>query len=180
VFLVHASGGSTEYYLTETVFNDSGIDWNAFHLQLGLGIGDMFTFGPVAIPELALPRFDFPSSDPAPTASLLTTSMNVGYQLDWTGGVVPSGATLNLTFSIDVPDDQLNNYSQFTLRQIPQAVPEPATAILLSLGGLAVGCHRQRPVRKSSERSSVAESRQFSVRQFRAWPEQRNSRVDVV
>lgn len=55
--------------------------------------------------------------------------------------LVASGATVpdftyvgNIIFHIDVPD----GISEFTLRQSPLALPEPASAALVALGGLAL------------------------------------------
>ncbi len=131
---VAPSGGTTEYFLTETVINDTNSIWNGFNFQIGFGVNDDF-----APPELilvpfgfAIPDFDFNGlgSDPQPTSSKFAQLLQDGsYNLQWSGGSVTPGESVNFTFSIDVPDDLGINdfYNSFTVRQTPIArtVPEP-------------------------------------------------------
>ena len=85
-----------------------------------------------------------------PTSSVFPVNglLNDRSQLNFTAGsgaaIVSPDNSLQLTFSVDVPDDQLNNYFQFTLRQIPVAVPEPSTLTLLSLGTIGLLLARRR------------------------------------
>jgi hypothetical protein len=128
-FSSQLSGGATEYFTRETIINNSGVDWGAFMLQLPLVVTPVNGIGPAG--------FDSPTLDPPPTASAFGTLNTVANSLIWSGGVVPNGGTLRLTFSIDTPDPQpllLN----FSLSQIPSAVPEPAALCMFAVGGLVL------------------------------------------
>ncbi|MEH2314437.1 MAG: PEP-CTERM sorting domain-containing protein [Nostoc sp.] len=139
------SGGTTEYFFTETAVNNTNSTWNGFSFKIGFGVND--NFGP---PELilvpygfAIPDFDFnvSSSDPQPTSSKFTQLLQDGsFNLQWSGGSVAPGESVDFTFSVDVPDDLDGNdfSSSFTIRELPSAkpVPEPTSinAALILLG----------------------------------------------
>lgn len=143
---VEPSGGTTEYLFTETAVNDTNFTWNGFSFSIGFGVNDYF--GP---PELilvpvgfAIPDFDFngSSSDPQPTSSNFTQLIQDGsFRLDWSGGSVAPGESVDFTFSVDIPDDLAGNnfYDSFTIRQVPspEPVPEPSSTLgLLALLGV--------------------------------------------
>lgn len=143
---VEPSGGTTEYLFTETAVNDTNSTWNGFSFSIGFGVNDYF--GP---PELilvpvgfAIPDFDFngSSSDPQPTSSNFTQLIQDGsFRLDWSGGSVAPGESVDFTFSVDIPDDLAGNnfYDSFTIRQVPspEPVPEPSSTLgLLALLGV--------------------------------------------
>lgn len=149
--LVEPSGGTTEYFFTETVVNNTDVTWDGFSFRIGFGVNDEF-----APPELilvpsgfAIPDFDFngSGSDQQPTSSKFTQLIQDGsFRLEWSGGSVAPNESVDFTFSIDVPDDLAGNnfYNAFTIRQLPiaqpsetKAVPEP-TSILSFLGLLGV------------------------------------------
>lgn len=145
---VEPSGGTTEYFFTETAINNTNSTWNGFSFKIGLGVND--NFGP---PELILvpfgtviPVFDFngSSSDPQPTSSKFTQLLQDGsFDLVWSGGSVAPGESVDFTFSVDVGDNlNANNSSDsFTIRELPSAkpVPEPTSihGVLILLGILS-------------------------------------------
>ncbi|MBD2343569.1 PEP-CTERM sorting domain-containing protein [Anabaena subtropica] len=156
---VSPSGGTTEYFITETVVNNTSSIWNGFKFQIGFGINDNF-----APPELilvpfgfAIPDFDFNGlgSDVPPTSSRFAQVLQDGsYNLQWLGGTVAPGESVNFTFSIDVPDDLDGNnfYDAFTIRQTPitKGVPEPTSITsfltLLSVVGSGFALKRKQGI----------------------------------
>ncbi|MEH2170987.1 MAG: PEP-CTERM sorting domain-containing protein [Nostoc sp.] len=143
---VEPSGGTTEYFFTETAVNNTNSTWNGFNFKIGLGVND--NFGP---PELILvptgtviPDFDFngSSSDPQPTSSKFTQLLQDGsFNIEWSGGSVAPGESVDFTFSVDVGDNlNANNSSgSFTIRELPiaESIPEPAfTSGFLALLGV--------------------------------------------
>ena len=144
VFNVQASGGTTEYFVSDAVVNNSGAAWSGFRLQLGSGVGANFQLGGgIVIPEVLPPDFDAPDFDPAPTSSAFASVGKSVAQLTWIDGTLASGSNsvLNLTFSFDVPDDLTSGgYTSFTLQQFP-IVPEPATLTLSALAPSACCSH---------------------------------------
>jgi hypothetical protein len=129
-FNVSGTDGVTEYKVSESVDNDTGIFWNAYTMVLGFETGDDF--------------YESPSGDgldfDAPLYDLLPTSGAFGGVATSEDMLVFSGGLHNLalqlyTLRIDVPDDVV----RFTLRQYPTAVPEPSTIALgvIALVGLA-------------------------------------------
>lgn len=142
---VSPSGGTTEYFLSETVVNNTSSTWNGFSFNIGFGSGDNF-----GSPELillpvgqAIPVFDFngSSSDPQPTSSKFGQVIQDGsFRIDWSGGTVAPGESVDFTFSLDVPDDEGGNFSDsFTIRQSPVAepVPEPSSMLgILAVAGI--------------------------------------------
>ena len=144
--IVEPSGGTTEYYFTETVVNNTGETWVDFHFELGFGIGNDFRrFDAIPLPfNIAVPDFDTPDLNPAPTSSKFTNLVHEDISLWWSEGSVAPGETADFTFSVDVPDDfqGLNIYNNFTLRQVPtiSSVPEPNSIFgLLILGLIGTG-----------------------------------------
>jgi len=137
VFAVTNSAGATEYVLTQTLVNNSGVDWAGFRFELGFGSGSAFSSSGVADGL----DFDAPSLDPLPVSSAFADLAAQADVLSWSGGlVIPVGAT-TFRFSIDVPDNLSQWHPQglnaFTLRQVPvtsSVVAEPAMLPLLLLG----------------------------------------------
>src|SRR5262245_27884466 len=145
VFAVQDSGGTTEYFKQigqVAIFNNTGVAWAGYRLELGFGVGDDFV--PAGL--LSSLDFDTPQRDPPPTASAFTALVQQEDRLDWSGGVLPSPGALSLTYSLDVPDGlaafQPQGLNQFTLRQVPVVqqvvVPEPHPLPLLGLGAVAL------------------------------------------
>ncbi len=135
VFYVIDSGGTTEYAVFEGVSNSSGIDWDQYRIELGFGEGVGFV---PSTPGDGL-DFDTPDEDsPFDFSAFFSSPTLVNEDVILAeGGLFPYLAftTPLFQFSIDVPD----GIDSFTLRQIPIAVPEPASALLLaSISVLAV------------------------------------------
>ena len=144
--LVEPSVGTTEYLFTETAVNDTNSTWNSFSFRVGFGVNDDFAPPELILvaPGFAIPDFDFngSSSDPQPTSSKFTQLIQDGsFGLEWSGGSVAPGESVDFTFSLDIPDDEAGNnfYDYFTIRQVPSAepVPEPTSTLgLVVLLGL--------------------------------------------
>lgn len=132
---VEPSKGTTEYFFSERVLNDTNSTWNGFSFRIGFGVNDNFGSPELILvpPGFAIGDFDFngSSSDPKPTSSKFAQLVQDGsFGLEWSGGSVAPGESVDFTFSVDVPDDlDANNfYDSFTIRATPSAktVPEPA------------------------------------------------------
>ena len=137
------SAGTTEYFFTTNVVNNSGIAWNDFHFQLGFGTGA--TFVPVGAGSGL--DFDTADGDPAPSSSVFPVLNHQEDIVEWSGATVnylggAGGAPFSVAFtlSIDVPDGLTALHPQgenrFTLRSFPtaQQVPEPTTVALVGVG----------------------------------------------
>jgi hypothetical protein len=127
VFNITTSGGTTEYFVAETVDNDTGFAWNSYFMELGFG------FGPGFVSSTALDGLDFdaPTYDFPPTSGAFANIIALTEDLfQFTTGLHSTGFQ-PYNFRIDVPD----GITSFTLRQTPVAVPEPGSLYLL--GGLA-------------------------------------------
>jgi len=140
VFSVIDSGGTTEYLFTEGVSNSSGIDWDEYRIELGFGEGSGF------IPSTPLDGLDFdaPDEDSPRDFSVFFPSVVLDGEdvIVADGGIFPYLAftTPPFVFSVDVPD----GIDSFTIRQIPIAVPEPASASLIGLLGTGALIRRAR------------------------------------
>lgn len=147
-FTVEDTGGVTEYTFREGVDNGTGIPWSSYRMELGFGVGALFT------PSLADDGLDFDSPDfnspPDFTGSgYFTTVAESEDELVASGGIFPvSGFPSPLyRFNIDVPD----GITSFTIRQQPVPVPEPGSILLTGLG-LAVLVPPSRRTRQSCNR----------------------------
>jgi hypothetical protein len=142
-FNVADSGGTSEYFFTTNIVNNTGIAWDGFRFVLGFGTGASF----VAVGDGFGLDFDTPDVTPAPTSTVFTALNHQQSLVDWSGATVnplggPAGAPFSVAFSlsIDVPDGigalHPEGLNRFTLRSFPtaQEVPEPATAALLGVG----------------------------------------------
>jgi hypothetical protein len=137
-FQITTTGGVTEYSVTETVNNSSGVTWTGYRFELGFGTGQQFL---TVLGDDSL-DFDTPDMDSATLSASFPTLVRSADVLTFSGANALDGASLSFQFSIDVPDPA-NLFGLFTLRQTPIAapqsvpVPEPATAILFGGGLLA-------------------------------------------
>lgn len=135
------TGGVTEYTFAEGVYNNTGLSWSSYHLELGFGHGVLFT------PSPSGDGLDFDAPD---YNSILSFNPSPGFfpsaaatedDIYATGGVMPNlSFAAYFRFTVDVPD----GITEFTIRQSPVAVPEPATLSLLVVGGLAALLKRRK------------------------------------
>ncbi len=134
-FTVVPSGGVTEYMFREGVFNDTGIPWTDYHIQLGFGMGTAF------VPSSSGDGLDF--DHPAPNSPFsfapFTTVVVAEDDIDAYGGVVPDLTFVSpFVFHVDVPD----GITSFTVRQYPTidggTVPEPSSLLLASTLAISV------------------------------------------
>ncbi len=137
---VEASGGTTEYLLNETVVNSTDSIWDGFNMAIGFSSENPFGGDSFASPaQILLPvGTAIPTFNNTQTTSSEFSQVNPdgSFNLNWSGGTVAPGETVDFTFSIAVPDDDFegNNYNSFTIRQLPiasgmnqsKSVPEPS------------------------------------------------------
>jgi len=152
-FNIANSGGTTEYWFTQSLVNNTSSLWTGFHYELGFGTGASF----IRSTSADLLDLDAPDGDPVPTSGNFSVFDLETDTLEWSGGSVPFVSSLSQAFSIDVPDNlsTLNpgGQNRFTLRQRPMtssaSIPEPATLTLLGLGlvGLGLSCRKQQRTR---------------------------------
>jgi hypothetical protein len=135
VFNVSNSGGVSEYLITEGVYNGTGLNWAAYHIELGFG----FDAGFVGSGSGDGLDFDSPSFNSPfnfnPGGSFFPTLTVVEDDIYASGGVMPNMAFAGyFRFTVDVPD----GITSFTVRQspIPVGVPEPGS-LSLSVCGIA-------------------------------------------
>jgi hypothetical protein len=145
VFDVQGSGGNTEYFVTTYVLNNTGAPWGGFRLQLGSGFGANFMPIGATIPEIQPPDFDAPNFDPDLTNSAFSTVSLNSIQITFSGAPLAPPTVMTATFSIDTPDDMFpGGYTNFTVRQLPLAVPEPGAFSLFALAAIGLVVLRAR------------------------------------
>jgi hypothetical protein len=136
-FFVQPSDGVTEYQVFESVDNNTGVPWSSYRMVLGYGLGGAFV---PSLPGDGL-DFDIPHLDlPATSTVMPLVGRPNEDTLVFSGGNHGAGAE-SYQFRIDVPDvPTVQFFSRFTIRQVPIAVPEPASLLLvgIALAGLAV------------------------------------------
>ena len=138
---VEPSGGTTQYLVSETVVNKTDSTWNGFNFQIGfqsdnpLGGDNFASPAVISVPRgFAIPSFN---SDTQPTSSKFAqVNPDGSFNVNWSGGTVTPGQSVDFIFSLDVPDDLESNnfYDSFTIRQIPiaskinqsRSIPEPS------------------------------------------------------
>lgn len=169
VFDVANSAGTTEYFITETIVNQTDVEWRDFHFELGFrGFGTSnlnFVSSDLVSSGFSGLDFDTPNRDPAITSSVFTQISHGTTVISLRGGSLPPGSSMIVTFSLDIPpmvaELHLDGLNQFTIRQTPSADPpmgepaEPTTITLLTLGlaGVAVKMRKRLKSRKSGQGS---------------------------
>jgi len=132
--------GVTEYKIIEGVQNGTGLDWSAYHMELGFGVGAGFVKSTIDDGlDFDAPTFNS-TFDLNPGGFFFPDVLVTEDDVYADGGVHVDGAYAgNYIIHIDVPD----GITEFTLRQSPIAttVPAPAaiwlfSAALLSLIGM--------------------------------------------
>jgi len=141
VFDVTNSGGVTEYSFREGVFNNTGLNWGAYHIELGFGHDGTF------VKSLSGDGLDFDAPDynsPLffnPFPGFFPSALATEDDIYASGGVMPYLSFAgDFRFNVDVPD----GITSFTIRQSPVEVPEPSTWVLASLGLLGLAMYRRR------------------------------------
>ena len=127
VFTVAPSGGTMEYRINEGVANNTGIAWSDYHVELGFGFGSGF------VPATSGGGLDFdaPHHDSPVTYGPGFPSFVVTELETFASGFLPNTAfNGGMVFHLDVPD----GITEFTLRQSPVPVPEPAVGVMLLCG----------------------------------------------
>lgn len=138
-FTVVPTGGVTEYTIIEGVSNSTGFDFTEYRMELGFGMGiDFVQSAPGDGLDFDAPDYNLPTTL-APFFTTVTVTEDVITASD--GISLPNGAFTipYFQFAIDVPD----GISAFTLRQVPTAVPEPASVALLTLGAVTTLSRRR-------------------------------------
>lgn len=142
------TGGVTEYAVTENILNGTNITFTDFHLELGWLMNNMY------LASAAGDGLDFdwgvlpigPSNTPPPSSTALLTVVNninedmLDYYSSHAGDVVLPGGSFTLFYSVDLPDPP-PNATHLVIRQ--WATPEPASVVLMALGGLAAARRRR-------------------------------------
>ena len=141
VFDVNDTGGTTEYQFVEGVANNTGLDWSAYHIELGFGNGAGFVKSTVGDGL----DFDAPDYDSVfdfnPSPGIFPSVTVTEDDVYASGGVMPYLAFAGyFKFAVDVPD----GITSFTIRQSPVPVPEPSTIALAAIGLLGLFALRRR------------------------------------
>jgi hypothetical protein len=125
------------YFVAEGITNNTTSTWSDYHEQIGNGSGEGFTLS--SNPVTFVTPADLTYSNTAfPDLSVSSD------EIDYSGGAVAPGQAINLTFSITVPDGDGVSPYDFTLRQFPTVVPEPASFSLIALGSIGLLGRRKR------------------------------------
>ena len=132
-FSVTNTGGTTEYLFKEGVFNDTGLNWGSYHIELGFGHGVGFV-GSASGDGLDFdaPSYNSPFNFNGGSSFFPSVSVTED-DVFATGGVMPDLTFAGyFYFTVDVPD----GISSFTVRQspIPVGVPEPGSMVILTFG----------------------------------------------
>jgi hypothetical protein len=141
-FDVDPSGGTTEYSFREGVFNNTGMPWVGYHLELGYGHDLTYT---KSLSGDGL-DFDHPEHDsplnfnPAPFTFFPSATATEDDIIAGGGVMAPLSFAGDFHFSVDVPD----GITQFTIRQSPIAAPEPGTCAFVSMALFGLSLRRNR------------------------------------
>ncbi len=144
-FTVTNSGGVSEYLFTEGVYNNTGVNWGAYHIELGFGHGVGFvasTSGDGL--DFDSPNFNSPFNF-NPGGSFFSSVSVMEDDVFASAGVMPYLSFAGyFRFTVDVPD----GITSFTVRQSPVAVPEPSSFALIASAAAVVAFLKRRNLRK--------------------------------
>lgn len=120
------AGQTVTIQVDEGVFNDTGIDWTDFHLEVE----------PIDAPQDLLVQFNNVTfSGPGFTTMTMDNAL-------WIFGSVPTGDTLEFQYEMDVSSVN-GGFALYAVAEHP-TIPEPSTLLLLALCGVAgVGFRRR-------------------------------------
>jgi len=126
------SSNGVTHSISETITNNSGVNWIGYKVLLGIGAGSSFTLGPPAGVTFTSKGGPFYSA-----FSGLSLSPDT---LDFNTGTHSPGTSATARIMITIPEP--GTPTTFTLRQIPQlattGVPEPASLTLAVFGSMCV------------------------------------------
>lgn len=134
-FFVSPSSGVTEYQVFESIDNNTGVNWSSYQMVLGYGLGAGFQKSSAGDGL----DFDAPTYDVPPSSSAMPLVGTPDEDTLVFSGALHGGGAESYQFRIDVPDvPTADFFSRFTIRQIPQLVPEPSSVLLvgIALSGL--------------------------------------------
>src|ERR1035438_7458221 len=114
--------GSTEYFVTKNVTNDTGSTWTDFTIDVGCGVDGGSSCGGGAPLTLV---YDVP---PTLTTPGILSSQN-SYSMNWSGLNVAPGQSVTLTFSMYTCPACSGSWEIFQ-DATGAAAPEPAAAVL--------------------------------------------------
>ncbi len=130
------NNSTVTYFVSEGITNNTTSTWSDYHEQIGTGSDGQFTLGSNPVTFVDPPDSTF-TNPPFPS---ITDSPD---EIDYSGGAIAPGQAISLTFSITVPDNGTSPYD-FTLRQFPTVVPEPASLGVLLVGAIGLLGRRKR------------------------------------
>jgi hypothetical protein len=137
------SGHSRGRWFEKTVFNETGVDWTSFELELQVILGSASGGGDgLSFADGSLLTGSFSSDQ---FAGYTRQDVTRDY-LNFSGGLVAPGESV--TFRFVVTDNGANN--PFYLAQTPNLsdVPEPTTMVMLGSGLVLAGILRKRLARR--------------------------------
>lgn len=153
VFTPFFTAGTTEYTSTVTLFNNTGVAWSSFSLEIGEGgfNGTTDTFSLHAANDATFTNFDYPDEDSPFTSPDFATVSVASNRIVYSDGFVDVGGSTTFQFQVDVPTNQ----PFVTFRGTVTAVPEPSTfaAMSAATGLIGIGFWRKR--RRSKKPSRV-------------------------
>lgn len=131
--LIGGPAGSTQYYVTKTVTNDTGIIWHDFLIFMGCDFG----FTPCSPSGLGPVNVDY-GLIPIPTISVPgALDVTLPYLLHWSGMDVGNGEQVQFAFGIDTFDCGPGPCSaSWHIGEKPNTVPEPGTLALSSTSAI--------------------------------------------
>lgn len=117
-------------FADEFVFNNTGVDWNAFRMAL---LGDHATFNPGESADFDINPFDTMTFSNGDTEVLFDGGV-VGDGDVWTPGLDGGSLVIDIDLSRDLP-------AKFVLKEIP--IPAPAALALLGAAGVVTRRRRR-------------------------------------